>query len=211
MQRRPKYLVDFWKLFKHLLIPLSLVSIQIGEFQQLQTVRDEEERFQLYLNKSFNKTASLMAYSCKANAILSFDYLNTSNYEKTLSPEEAYQYGRNLGIAFQLVDDLLGKKWIIEIQAILKFFINVKLGLLIIFQFRHRFQSIFKSAGQTSGSRFEIGASNCSCSIRLNEVSRIRADDRKKIFPSWRCWSSIQCSFRQRWIRKNQRSSNTTL
>ena len=86
-----------------------LVSIQIGEFQQLQTVRDEEERFQLYLNKSFNKTASLMAYSCKANAILSFDYLNTSNYEKTLSPEEAYQYGRNLGIAFQLVDDLLGK------------------------------------------------------------------------------------------------------
>ena len=50
-----------------------------------------------------------MAYSCKANAILSFDYLNTSNYEKTLTPEEAYQYGRNLGIAFQLVDDLLGK------------------------------------------------------------------------------------------------------
>ena len=50
-----------------------------------------------------------MAYSCKANAILSFDSLNTSNYEKTLTPEEAYQYGRNLGIAFQLVDDLLGK------------------------------------------------------------------------------------------------------
>ena len=111
--------ITFWKLFKHLLISLSLVSIRIGEFQQLQTVRDEEERFQLYLNKSFNKTASLMAYSCKANAILSFDYLNTSNYEKTLSPEEAYQYGRNLGIAFQLVDDLLGKKWIIEILAIL--------------------------------------------------------------------------------------------
>ena len=82
-----------------------------GEFQQLQTIRDEEERFQLYLNKSFNKTASLMAYSCKANAILSFDYLNTSNYEKCLSPEEAYQYGRNLGIAFQLVDDLLGTKY----------------------------------------------------------------------------------------------------
>ena len=80
----------------------------LGEFQQLQTVRDEEERFKLYLNKSFNKTASLMAYSCKANAILSFDYLNTSNLETSFSPEEAYQYGRNLGIAFQLVDDLLG-------------------------------------------------------------------------------------------------------
>lgn len=84
-----------------------LADLVKGEFQQLQTVRDEEERFKLYLNKSFNKTASLMAYSCKANAILSFDYLNTSNYETCLSPEEAYQYGRNLGIAFQLVDDLL--------------------------------------------------------------------------------------------------------
>ena len=49
-----------------------------------------------------------MAYSCKANAILAFDYLNTSNNEKTLSPEAAYKYGRDLGIAFQLVDDLLG-------------------------------------------------------------------------------------------------------
>ena len=51
-----------------------------------------------------------MAYSCKANAILAFDYLNTSNLETCLTPEEAYQYGRNLGIAFQLVDDLLGTK-----------------------------------------------------------------------------------------------------
>ena len=50
-----------------------------------------------------------MAYSCKANAILSFDYLNTSNLETSFTPEAAYQYGRNLGIAFQLVDDLLGK------------------------------------------------------------------------------------------------------
>ena len=80
-----------------------------GEFQQLQTIRDEEERFQLYLNKSFNKTASLMAYSCKANAILSFDYLNTANLETSLSTVAAYEYGRNLGIAFQLVDDILGK------------------------------------------------------------------------------------------------------
>ena len=82
-----------------------------GEFQQLQTIRDEEERFQLYLNKSFNKTASLMAYSCKANAILSFDYLNTANLETSLSTVAAYEYGRNLGIAFQLVDDILGKPY----------------------------------------------------------------------------------------------------
>ena len=50
-----------------------------------------------------------MAYSCKANAILSFDYLNTANLETSLSTVAAYEYGRNLGIAFQLVDDILGK------------------------------------------------------------------------------------------------------
>ena len=31
---------------------------------------DESERFELYLSKTFNKTASLIAYTCKANAIL---------------------------------------------------------------------------------------------------------------------------------------------
>ena len=31
---------------------------------------DETERFELYLSKTFNKTASLIAYTCKANAIL---------------------------------------------------------------------------------------------------------------------------------------------
>ena len=31
---------------------------------------DQEDRFQLYLDKTFNKTASLMAYSCKSVAIL---------------------------------------------------------------------------------------------------------------------------------------------
>ena len=31
---------------------------------------DKEDRFQLYLDKTFNKTASLMANSCKSVAIL---------------------------------------------------------------------------------------------------------------------------------------------
>ena len=50
-----------------------------------------------------------MANSCKANAILSFDHFNVSSSEVQLTPEDAYKYGKNLGIAFQLVDDLLGK------------------------------------------------------------------------------------------------------
>ena len=40
-----------------------------------------------------------MVYSCRANAVLAG--VNTSMLE------QAFQYGRNIGIAFQLVDDLL--------------------------------------------------------------------------------------------------------
>ena len=77
-----------------------LTDLVQGEFQQLQQADDDEnERFQQYLNKSFNKTASLMTYSCQANALLS----GASKDEV----DAAYNYGKNIGIAFQLVDDLL--------------------------------------------------------------------------------------------------------
>ena len=49
---------------------MEYINIFLGEFQQLQTKASETERFQLYLRKTFNKTASLIAYSCKSNAIL---------------------------------------------------------------------------------------------------------------------------------------------
>ncbi|KAJ0022792.1 hypothetical protein NQD34_014926 [Periophthalmus magnuspinnatus] len=70
-----------------------------GEFMQLGSKENENERFKHYLEKTFKKTASLIANSCKAVSIL-------------VSPdpevhEIAYQYGRNVGIAFQLVDDVL--------------------------------------------------------------------------------------------------------
>ncbi len=44
-----------------------LADLVAGELMQLQqkAEEEEEERFQMYLDKSFNKTASLMAYSCK--------------------------------------------------------------------------------------------------------------------------------------------------
>merc|ERR1712112_577663 len=76
-----------------------LADLVQGEFMQLQNKDDEGERFEHYLSKSFNKTASLMAYSCRANAVISG--VDSSRVE------QAFQYGRNIGIAFQLVDDLL--------------------------------------------------------------------------------------------------------
>jgi len=84
-----------------------LADLVRGEFQQLQVKKAEAERFQLYLNKTFNKTASLIAFSCKANAILSRDHKSSTSTESENLVSAAYEYGRNIGIAFQLVDDLL--------------------------------------------------------------------------------------------------------
>lgn len=81
------------------LLSRVLFDLVQGELMQLQNKVDEEARFEDYITKSFNKTASLMANSCQANAVLS-----------GISIEEAYPaflYGKHIGIAFQLVDDLL--------------------------------------------------------------------------------------------------------
>jgi all-trans-nonaprenyl-diphosphate synthase len=70
-----------------------------GEMLQIKSHFDSSLAFDEYIEKSFYKTASLMANSCRAAAVLSD------------MPEEicaaAYNYGRHLGIAFQVVDDLL--------------------------------------------------------------------------------------------------------
>lgn len=47
-----------------------------------------------YIRKTFHKTASLMANSCKAVAILSGQSAEVS--------ELAWQYGRHVGLAFQV-------------------------------------------------------------------------------------------------------------
>ena len=52
-----------------------------------------------YLEKSYYKTASLMANSAKAAGVL-------SGAEPEIT-ENLYSYGRNLGLAFQIVDDIL--------------------------------------------------------------------------------------------------------
>jgi len=59
----------------------------------------ERELMVQYLRKNFYKTASLMANSCKSAAIL-------GGYEDSIV-SVAYRYGKHLGVAFQLVDDVL--------------------------------------------------------------------------------------------------------
>ncbi|CDW98919.1 hypothetical protein [Sporisorium scitamineum] len=72
--------------------------------------------FSLYLQKTYLKTAALIAKSTRASVILAgcgADAISKAKLSPSVSEEmrrirdAAYGYGRNLGIAFQLVDDLL--------------------------------------------------------------------------------------------------------
>lgn len=52
-----------------------------------------------YLDKSFYKTASLIAASCRSAAVF-------SDVPEDVK-EAMFQYGKHLGLAFQVVDDIL--------------------------------------------------------------------------------------------------------
>lgn len=70
-----------------------------GEIRQSLTAFDLSLTLTDYLEKSFYKTASLMAGSCKAAAVL-------SDLEPSES-EQFYNFGKHFGIAFQVMDDIL--------------------------------------------------------------------------------------------------------
>lgn len=88
------------------LLATVIANLVEGEFMQLKnTARDErnpqwsEEIFTYYLQKTYLKTASLISKSCRASALLG----RADNH----TVECAYAYGKSLGLAFQLVDDML--------------------------------------------------------------------------------------------------------
>ncbi|NJN75117.1 MAG: solanesyl diphosphate synthase [Synechococcaceae cyanobacterium RL_1_2] len=70
-----------------------------GEIRQGLNRFDTDISFDEYLEKSYYKTASLIANSAKAAAVLNGMDDSTCN--------ALYQYGRHLGLAFQIVDDIL--------------------------------------------------------------------------------------------------------
>ena len=70
-----------------------------GEAQQALTNFDTSISIDNYIHKSFHKTASLLASSCKAAAIISYADTDTQN--------KFYNYGKHLGLAFQIIDDIL--------------------------------------------------------------------------------------------------------
>lgn len=88
------------------LLATVIANLVEGEFMQLKnTARDEknpvwtEETVTYYLQKTYLKSASLISKSCRAAALLGGSDMATV--------DAAYAYGKNLGLAFQLVDDML--------------------------------------------------------------------------------------------------------
>lgn len=70
-----------------------------GEIQQGINRFDTRISLEAYLEKSYYKTASLIANSAKAAGVLSEQSAEVNHH--------LYNYGRNLGLAFQIVDDIL--------------------------------------------------------------------------------------------------------
>ena len=93
-----------------------------GEVMQMRGTTSQEfsnkERVLYYLQKNFYKTGSLMANSCKSAALL-------GEYPADLV-DASYRFGKHVGMAFQLVDDVLdfegslsqlGKPALADLQA----------------------------------------------------------------------------------------------
>jgi hexaprenyl-diphosphate synthase len=90
------------------LLATVIANLVEGEFMQLRNTAHDEEKpaftddtISYYLQKTYLKSASLISKSCRAAALL-----GPRGGEKEVV-DAAYAYGKNLGLAFQLVDDLL--------------------------------------------------------------------------------------------------------
>lgn len=87
------------------LMSTAIANLVEGEFMQLKNTTDtssdkvKNEYFQYYIHKSYLKTASLMSKSCRSAAVL-------AGLDRELV-DSAYQFGKNLGLCFQVVDDCL--------------------------------------------------------------------------------------------------------
>lgn len=81
------------------LLSQVIMDLAEGEIQQGLNRFSADLSIEAYLEKSYYKTASLIANSSKAAAVL-------SEVPKEVA-EQMYDYGRHLGLAFQIVDDLL--------------------------------------------------------------------------------------------------------
>merc|ERR1711944_13287 len=78
-----------------------LIDLVEGELQQAST-KFNTKSWDVYLSKTFLKTGSLIA-----NTIKSVAQLSPEKGENKLLTEKMYSVGKDIGIAFQVIDDCL--------------------------------------------------------------------------------------------------------
>jgi len=81
------------------LLSRVIMDLAEGEIKQNLNRYDSGQTFTKYINKSYCKTASLIANSAKAAGVLS----QVNDQKLTM----LYEFGKNIGLAFQVVDDIL--------------------------------------------------------------------------------------------------------
>ncbi|KAK9825677.1 hypothetical protein WJX81_001890 [Elliptochloris bilobata] len=81
------------------LLSQVIEDLVTGEILQMTSTEEDLLSLEFYARKTFFKTASLMANSCKAIALL--------GGQPAAVAQLAHDYGRHLGLAFQVVDDVL--------------------------------------------------------------------------------------------------------
>ncbi|XVF40082.1 hypothetical protein PTKIN_Ptkin01aG0083400 [Pterospermum kingtungense] len=81
------------------LLVTAVENLVTGETMQMAATIEQRCSMEYYMQKTYNKTASLISNSCKAMAILS---------DQTPAVAKlAFEYGKNLGLAYQFIDDIL--------------------------------------------------------------------------------------------------------
>ncbi|XP_039853207.1 solanesyl-diphosphate synthase 1, mitochondrial-like isoform X6 [Panicum virgatum] len=81
------------------LLATAVNNLVTGELMQMSITPAQRCSMDYYLQKTYYKTAALISNSCKAIAVITGQ---TAEIQAL-----AYQYGRHLGIAYQLIDDIL--------------------------------------------------------------------------------------------------------
>ncbi|MFD2045864.1 heptaprenyl diphosphate synthase component II [Ornithinibacillus salinisoli] len=83
----------------HRTLSKTLVEVSLGEIEQIKDKFNWDQNLRTYLRRIKRKTALLIATSCKLGAITAGLSEKEINY--------LYQYGYNIGMSYQIIDDIL--------------------------------------------------------------------------------------------------------
>jgi len=83
----------------HQVLSKTIVEVSIGEIEQIKDKFNWEQGLRNYLRRIKRKTALLIATSCKLGALIA------DLEEKEV--RKLYQYGYNIGMSYQIIDDIL--------------------------------------------------------------------------------------------------------